>query len=193
MIRAGTILLPGGARRLVEALRSPAADGLVPAATVDTAEGERSIPPLGGSPSFCLFEGAAPAGALAVKADRLAEALRGRTLAPDSEHLGLADLAVAAGLELWPFVEPLVHHPRGLVAEGRSRRAPERFAAYAAASETERYYMAAIGYGGFAPGAGLGGLLRGVRERMVARRLGWLAALAGRMLPRRLAGRLRRR
>jgi hypothetical protein len=149
------------------------------------------MPPLGGSPSFCLFEGAAPAGAIAVKADRLAEAIRGRTPAPDAEHLGLADLAIAAGLEIWPYPEPLIGHPQGFVADGRSRRAPERFAAYAAASETERFYMAAIGYGGFAPNAGLGGLVRGVRERMVARRLGWAVGLAARVLPRRLLGRLR--
>jgi glycosyltransferase involved in cell wall biosynthesis len=188
LLRAGTMLRPGGAGRLVEALRSPAVDGLIPAASA----GGQILPPLGGSPSFCLFEGAAPAGALAVKADRLVRMLGGRALAPDAEHLGLADMAVAAGLDIWPYAEPLIDHPTGFVAETRSRRAPERAAAYAAASETERFYMTAIGYGGFAPQAGVAGLLKGVRERMVARRLGWAVGLAARILPRRLLDRLRR-
>ena len=192
-LRAGTILLPGGARRLVDALRSPAADGLVPAADIEAPDGARAMPPLGGSPSFCLFEGAAPGGAFAVKAERLAAVLAGRPLAPDAEHLGIADLAVAGGLEIWPFAVVVIRHPRGLVPDGRSRRAPERVAAYARACETERFYIAAIGYGGFGPDTSVGGLLRGLRERMVAMGFGSVAGAASRILPRRLLDRLRSR
>jgi glycosyltransferase involved in cell wall biosynthesis len=188
LLRAGVALVPGAAGRLVEALRTRDVDGLVPAARLPAA----TMPPLGGSPSFCLFEGAAPGGGLAVKAERLAKALAGRALAPDAEHLAIADLAVAGGLEIWPFADPLIDHPSGLVADARGRRAPERIAAYAAACERERFYMAAIGYGGFAPDAGVGGVLRGMRERMVAMGLGWAVGAAGRLLPRRLVGRLRR-
>lgn len=186
MLRAGVVLLPGAARRIVEALRVPGVDGLLPAASLPGA----TLAPLGASPSFCLFEGASPGGGLAVKAERLAAALAGRPLAPDCEHLALADLAVAAGLEIWPFADPLLGHPSGEVADGRSRSAPERIAAYAAAAPTERFYMAAIGYGGFAPNSGVGGMLRGARERMVALGLGWAAGLAVRVLPRRLLDRL---
>jgi glycosyltransferase involved in cell wall biosynthesis len=187
-LRAGVVLRPGAALALVEALRTPAVDGLVPAATLNGAP----MPPLGGHPSFCLFEGAAPGGGFAVKSERLARALEGGRPAPDAEHLALADLAVAAGLEIWPYPEPLLDHPAAPVAEGLSRRSPERIAAYAAASETERFYMAAIGYAGFAPGSGVGGMLRGVRERMVALGLGWAVGAATRMVPRRLLDRLRR-
>jgi glycosyltransferase involved in cell wall biosynthesis len=188
ILRAGVVLLPGAARRIVEALGTPGVDGLLPAASLPGA----TLAPLGGSPSFCLFEGAVPGGGLAVKAERLAAVLPGRALAPDCEHLALADLAVAAGLEIWPFVEPLLVHPAGEVADARSRSAPERIAAYAAAAPTERFYMAAIGYGGFAPNSGVGGMLRGARERMVALGLGWAAGIGVRILPRPILDRLRK-
>jgi glycosyltransferase involved in cell wall biosynthesis len=192
-LRAGTILLPGAARRLLEALRRPEVDGLVPAALTETANGARTMPPLGGSPSFCLFEGASPPGAMAIKAERLGTALAGYALPADAEHLGLADRAIAAGLEIWPFPEPLIRHPRGFVAEAGNRRAPERVAAYAlVASPTERFYIAAIGYGGFMPQASLGHRLRDLREWMVTRRLGWAVRGAYRIIPRRLLTRLQR-
>lgn len=191
MLRAGTVLMHGAAERIVQALRIPAADGLAAAATIAGPDGTQSMPPLGGSPSFCLFEGASPAGAFAVKSERLVAALGGRRPAPDAEHFALADIAVSAGLEIWPYAEPLAHHPAGLVADRQSRRAPERIAAYAGAPPTELFYIAAIGYGAFPPAGGVRGWLQGVRERMVVRRLGWAAALALRILPRRLLGRLR--
>jgi glycosyltransferase involved in cell wall biosynthesis len=188
MLRAGVVLLPGAARRIVEALRTPGVDGLVPAASLPGA----TLAPLGGSSSFCLFEGAAPGGGLAVKSERLAAASAGRSLAPDAEHFALADLAIAAGLEIWPFPEGLLGHPKGKVPDARGRSAPERIAAYAAASPTERYYATAIGYGGFAPNAGVGGMLRRAREHMVALGLGWAAGVAVRILPRPLIDHLRK-
>jgi glycosyltransferase involved in cell wall biosynthesis len=187
MLRAGLVLRPGAARRIVEALRAPGVDGL----ELASRSPEAVIPPLGGSPSFCLFEGAAPGGGFAVKAERLAPLLAGRRLPPDAEHLGLADVAVAGGLEIWPYAEPLIDHPAGFVADGGRRTAPERVAAYAGASATERFYMAAIGLGGFAPDSGVGGMLRGVRERMVGLGLGWMARGAVRMVPKALLERLR--
>jgi glycosyltransferase involved in cell wall biosynthesis len=194
MLRAGCILAPGAAGRLVEALRAPGVDGLVPAATIEAADGQRTIPPLGGHPSFAFFEGPAPGGALAVKADRLAPLIAARPLAADSEFLGLADLAIASGLAIWPFAEALVSHPDMVLEDRRNRRAPERIAAYSAlAGETERLYIAAIGLGGFAPHAGVAARLRGLREWMMTHRLGWAARKAAAIMPRRMLDRLRRR
>jgi hypothetical protein len=192
LLRAGTVLLPGAGRRLVEALRLPEVDGLVPAASANESGAARIIAPLGACRSFCLYEGASPGGAMIIKSERLAGALAGGTLAPDAEHLGLGDLAVAAGLDIWPLAETLIAHPDGPVADARSRRAPERICAYAAAADpTDRLYMTAIGYGGFAPDHGVGGWLRQWRDRLATRGLGWATAFAVRLIPRGLLSRLR--
>ena len=74
-----------------------------------------------------------------------------------------------------------------------SRRAPERIAAYAARGGTDAYYAAALGYGGFAPEAGVAGVARALRERLVAMGLGGVVHRLQKMMPRMLVERLRRR
>jgi hypothetical protein len=193
LVRAGVALLPGAAAHLADALCAPEPDGVIPAVSIGLGDDARILPPLGGSPSFCLYEGATPGGVVAVKAERLAAAAAGRRLPQDSEHLGLADLAIATGLELWPLAEVLARHSGGLIEESGNRRATERVAAYAATpSPTERYYIAAIGYGRSPAAAGVATKLRGLREWMALRGLGWVVRAAYRIVPRPLLRRLGR-
>jgi glycosyltransferase involved in cell wall biosynthesis len=192
LVRAGVALEPGAGPRLAEALRAPEPAGIIPAVAIAGRERSQILVPLGGSPSFCLYEGAAPGGLVALKAERLTEAAGGRRLAPDAEHLGLADLAVAAGLEIWPLPEVLASHRGGLVGESGNRRAPERVAAYAATpSATERYYIAAIGAGRADPGPAVSARLRSLRDWMATRGLGWAVRAAWRIVPRTIVRRLR--
>ena len=192
MMRNGTVLSPGASRKLIQAFGSAEPDGLVPAATIGSAGKRREILPLGGSASFCLYEGAAPAGMMAVRAERLALATRGRSLSSETEFLGLADLAVAAGLDIWPYPEPLLHHPVRFVPERPGRSARERLAAYADTDATERFYIVASGYEAFAATVGLAGALRAIRQILMALGFGRIAEKLTAWVPARLRSRLRR-
>ena len=97
---------------LLRALRHPEVDGLVPAALAGTGKDRAVVPPLGGSPAFSFYQGLGVTGGLVVKAERLIRAVRDGALAIESEFLGLADLALAGGLELWPYVPWLRENKR---------------------------------------------------------------------------------
>jgi len=146
LLRAGTEILGDAVAGLLQALRYPQLDGLVPAAL----DGDRGkhivVPPLGGSPAFSFYEGVAITGGLLVKAESLYRVVRGNALAVEVEFLGLIDLAVVGGLDLWPYAEPVLWHPKGYEAPRPSPGVPERIAAYDRVSPTERYYITAIGY-----------------------------------------------
>jgi glycosyltransferase involved in cell wall biosynthesis len=186
LLRSGAALLAGAVPGLIAALAAPEGDGLVPAAMIGSGEACQIVPPLGASQSFCFFEGAAHTGGLVIKAERIRPLLRDEALAVDAEYLGLADLAVAGGLELLPYAEPAFRHPKRLPPDRRSRRAPERVAAYGRAAPTERYYIAAIACSRLPADPYAGSLLRALRERLYRMRLGWAVRLARRIVPRRL-------
>jgi len=150
LMRAGTRLCVGAMPQVLRAMRSPHVDGLIPAALDGDGTKRIVTPPLGGSPCFSFYEGVAITGGLFIKAERLFRATRGHALAVGTEFLGLADLAVADGLDLWPYAEPVLWHPNGFAAPRPSSGDPERIAAYGRISVTERYYIAAIGYAGIA-------------------------------------------
>jgi hypothetical protein len=192
-LRCGVVLSPGGLAALGVLLDCAHADGLVPAAVIGPDEPGAVLPPLGGSQSFCFFEGPMPGGAMFVKIARLTEVARASSPIPEAEFLGLPDLAIARGLDIWPFAEAVVRHPVGIVADPFGGRAAERVRAYSQVGETERYYLSAIGHGRFEPPSGPAPALKALRDRMIAWRLGWVVRLAQRRLPRRLVRALRRR
>jgi glycosyltransferase involved in cell wall biosynthesis len=189
LIRSGAALCADALPGLLRALGSPDADGLMPAATLDDG---RSVPPLGGSQSFCFYAGAAHAGALAVKPAPLLRVLADEQLAPASEYFGLADLAVAGGLALWPYPEPVIRLAEPPAPDRRSLRATGRVRAYGRASPTELYYMAAIAQAAFPSQPALDTRLKRLRERLYRARLGWAVRAAEAVVPRSVLARLRR-
>ena len=181
LIRSGAVLRAEALPGFLRALGTAEADGLVPATLLGE---DKLLPPLGGSQSFCFYEGAAPGGGLAVKAEALRPVLADRPLAPTCEYFGLADLAVTGGLALWPYAEPVLQITGRPADERQSRRAPERVAAYGRASPTELYYIAAVAQGGYPPAARSEARLRTLRERLYRARLGWAVRLGERVVPR---------
>jgi glycosyltransferase involved in cell wall biosynthesis len=190
-LRGGVILSPGALAELAQLLECPEADGLVPAAVVGSDEKPSMLSPLGSSQSFCFYQGPVPGGALFVKQARLAALVGSFTAVPEAEFLGLPDLAIARGLEIWPFPDVAVYHPSGIVADPFGGGAAERIRAYSQVSPTELYYISAMGHGCFAQTAGPGSLLKAMRDRMIGWRLGWFVRLAKRVLPRGAIRRLR--
>jgi hypothetical protein len=121
----------------------------------------------------------------------------GRPLALDAEFLGLADHAVAAGLELWPYAEPVLCHPQGYQRRLVGFGSPARIAAYDQVSPTERYYIAALGHAAVSqPDRRPTAFKREVGLRLAELRFGWLVTVALRLISRRqidaLVPRLRR-
>lgn len=174
---------------LVQALDTDGVDGLIPATA---SRDRRLVPPLGGSRSFCFYEGAAHTGGLVLKAPAVRRLAETRPLVPSGAFFGVAELAVAAGLELWPYCEPVFTFARLPPADADGRRAPERVAAYDAATPTERYYIRAVAHRAFSTPAATGGRLHGLRERLYQARLGWAARLLERAIPRRMLQAFRR-
>jgi glycosyltransferase involved in cell wall biosynthesis len=193
LLRGGVCLTPSALCELGQLLECPEAEGLAPAAVIG-GDGEGAVvPPLGSSQSFSFFEGPLPGGALFLKRARLSARVGRFVPVPDAEFLGLADLAIARGLEVWPFAETVVRHPAGLLGDPFRGRAAERVRAYSDLPPTERYYLSAIAHGCFERPPGPAQALRALRDRMIAWRLGWAIGLAQRTLPRGVIRRLRRR
>jgi glycosyltransferase involved in cell wall biosynthesis len=170
---------------LLRALRHPEVDGLVPAALSGKGKDRAIVPPLGGSPAFSFYQGLGVTGGLVVKAERLSRAVCDGALALESEFLGLADLALAGGLELWPYVQPVLWHPLGYETPPPSPGVPERIAAYDRVSPTERFYIAAIGYAAVTRQGPPSALPREVGLQLSKRGLGWAVTLGLRLVPRR--------
>jgi glycosyltransferase involved in cell wall biosynthesis len=197
LLQSGVTVLPEAVPEMLTSLQHEEIDGLVPAARVGGSGAGTIVPPLGGSPAFSFFEGIGFTGGLVIKAERFHRAVMGKLLALETEFLGLADHAVAAGLELWPYVEPVFCHPEGYQRRRAGFGAPARIAAYDQVSPTERYYIAALGYAAVErPGPPATAFRREVRLRLAELHLGWLVAVALRLLSRRqidaIAPRLRR-
>jgi glycosyltransferase involved in cell wall biosynthesis len=191
-LRGGVVLEPGALAALAQLVESSQADGLLPTAAIGPDEKGTVLPALGSSQSFCFYEGSLPSGALFVKKARLAEVLGDFVALPDAEFLGVPDLAIVGGLEIWPFPEAAVRHPNGIVSDPLGGRAAERIRAYSEVPATERYYISSMAYGYFEKPAGAVPVLKVVRDGMIGWRLGWLVRLAERRLPRSLIRRLRR-
>lgn len=152
LIHSGVAVLPEQLATMLGALEATASvDGLLPAAEEVDADGRlRFVPPLGGSPSFSLYEGATFTGGLLVRRRVLMEAWRAHPLASESAFLGLGDFCVAGGADIWPYPEIVLRWPTGTTFQVRDA-VPARLAAYEGAAD-DRYYMLAAGYG-YATGA----------------------------------------
>jgi glycosyltransferase involved in cell wall biosynthesis/predicted O-methyltransferase YrrM len=152
LVHSGVSVLPEPLATMLGALEATApVDGLLPAAEEVDPDGRvRFVPPLGGSPSFSLYEGVTFTGALLVRRRALVEARRAHPLALGSAFVGLGDFCVAGGADIWPYPEPVVRWPAGTTLHVRDA-APARLAAYGEAAG-DRHYMLAAGYG-YATGA----------------------------------------
>ena len=183
MLQSGAVLMPGAFPDFLKALRHPEISGLMPAAIT---QGGKTIPPLGGSQSFCYLQGAMQTGGILIKADRLLPAIDTARLFGGSAFFGLADLAIAGGLEIWPYADPVLHLPAPIIARSTELCTPERIAAYAASSPIERYYIMAIGMAGQGYSGLPIGRIRAVRDFLLRKRAGWVISLAKKVVPRRL-------
>jgi hypothetical protein len=104
------------------------------------------IPPLGGSAPFCLYQGVTFTGAVLLRRRALMDAVDAHGLSPECPFLGLADACVASGQEIWPYAEVVLERPAGIDLDVASP-ARARLSAYEHASELDRAYMVAAGYG----------------------------------------------
>jgi glycosyltransferase involved in cell wall biosynthesis len=186
LLHSGVAVRREAVAGMLHALSRPEVDGLVPAALSGKGKERAVVPPLGGSPAFSFYQGLSITGGLVVKAERLSRVVRDGALAIESELFGLADLALSGGLELWPYVEPVLWYPPGYVTPSPGPGVPERIAAYDRASPTERYYIAAIGYAAVTRRGAPLALPREVALQLSKRRLGWAVTLGLRLVPRRV-------
>ena len=145
MIHSGISIRADSFAGMLSALNGTDIDGLQPAAEV-VGGARRLVPPLGGDPSFTLFEGATFTGGLLVRGDAFRRARLGRGLAPDSAFMGLADFCVTRGIQIWPYPQPVFERPEHWTP-GTARLLPARVMAFGDCSATDRYYMLAAGYG----------------------------------------------
>jgi glycosyltransferase involved in cell wall biosynthesis len=164
LIHSGVTVVPRTFEAMVGALESAKVDGLLPAGrvidsllaqtgvsvphaqTTLSVPGGRTIPPLGGSAPFSLFEGVTFTGAMLVRRSVLSNSKEGHPLAMDSPFLGLADLCVTYSERIWPYPEPVVERAEDCQFAVKSSL-PARVEAYGDASPVDRYYMLAMGYG----------------------------------------------
>jgi hypothetical protein len=146
MIHAGIRIRADTFAGILSALNSADIDGLQPAAEVIGGEMPRVVPPLGGDPSFTLFEGATFTGGLVVRSEALKRARLGRSFALDSAFMGLADFCVTRGIEIWPYPIPVLERPENWSMDS-TRRIPARLIAFDDCSSMDRYYMLAVGFG----------------------------------------------
>src|SRR5437762_10367286 len=114
---------------MLSALNNADIDGLQPAAEVVGGRIRRIIPPLGGDPSFTLFEGATFTGGLLVRAEAFKRARLGRELAVESAFMGLADFCVTRGIEIWPYPDPVFDRPEYWTM-GTAKPLPARLMAF---------------------------------------------------------------
>ncbi|HWW75244.1 MAG TPA: glycosyltransferase, partial [Pyrinomonadaceae bacterium] len=141
---------------MLAALEGVGADGLQPAASMSGAGAPKTVAPLGGDPSFTLFEGATYTGGLLVRAESLGRARAWREPAAESAFMGLADFCVTRGIEIWPYPEAVFEQAEGWVRDA-ARPLPARVMAFDECSPADRYYMLSAGYGtsGYVVGAGV--------------------------------------
>jgi hypothetical protein len=145
MIHSGVTVIPEAFGWMLRALETDGVDGLIPAAIIP-GEALRIVPPLGGSPTFSLFEGVTFTGALLVRSETLFHARAHRAFAKEAPFLGLADYCVTRASAILPFPLPVLERPEHYRLDLRSPL-PARVAAYDESTPTERYYMLAMGFG----------------------------------------------
>jgi hypothetical protein len=146
MVHSGIRIRADSFAAMLAALNSSDIDGLQPAAEVIGERTRRIVPPLGGDPSFTLFEGATFTGGLLVRGEAFKRARWGRDLAVESAFMGLADFCVTRGIEIWPYAQPVFERPEQWTM-GTVRPLPARVTAFDDCSTMDRYYMLAAAYG----------------------------------------------
>jgi hypothetical protein len=146
MIHSGIRIRADSFAGMLTALDAADIDGLQPAAEVAGGQTRRTVLPLGGDPSFTLFEGATFTGGLLVRAEAFKRARLGRGFAVESAFIGLADFCVTRGIEIWPYPESVFERSEHWTM-GTARPLPARVIAFDDCSATDRYYMLAAGYG----------------------------------------------
>jgi len=130
---------------MLEALAASGVDGLMPASRRVTQRGTRTIPTLGGSAPFSLYEGVTYAGAMLMRRDAFVEAKRGRELDIQAPFLAFADFCITGAKRVWPYpdvVQDQTHQANADIAKAL----PSRVAAYENTSPNDRYYMLASAY-----------------------------------------------
>jgi glycosyltransferase involved in cell wall biosynthesis len=182
MIHSGISIRAGAFAAALSALEATDVDGLQPAAEVSGGRKRKTVLPIGGDPSFTLFEGATFTGGLLIRGAAFKRAMLGRDLAAESAFMGLADFCVTRGIEIWPYPLPVFERTENWEA-GAPRAIPARVRAFDECSPTDRYYMLAAGYGASRQGAGTNqrpGIQRAVALAMIDMGLLPLVRLASR-------------
>jgi glycosyltransferase involved in cell wall biosynthesis len=146
MIHSGIRIRADSFAVMLSALNNADIDGFQPAAEVVVGQTRRIVLPLGGDPSFTLFQGATFTGGLLVRGEAFKRARLGRGLAMESAFMGLADFCVTRGIEIWPYPQPVFERPEHWTM-GTAKPLPARVMAFDDCSSTDRYYMLAAGYG----------------------------------------------
>jgi glycosyltransferase involved in cell wall biosynthesis len=186
MIHSGIRVRADAFARMLAALDDPDIDGLQPATEVIGERARKTVLPLGGDPSFTLFEGATFTGGLLVRGEGLRRASLWRELAVESAFMGLADFCVTRGMDIWPYPLPVFERPEEWT-ESTARTLPTRVKAFGDCSPVDRYYMLAAGYGA-------AGYVSGTNEQAGRQRMTALAMIDLGLLPLvRLASWTRRR
>ncbi|MEA2342466.1 MAG: hypothetical protein QOF63_635, partial [Thermoanaerobaculia bacterium] len=144
LIHSGVAVLPQAFDAMVLALESSNLDGLLPAGRL--LQTGVTVPPLGGSAAFSLFEGVTFTGAMLIRRTALEKARSGRQLTMESPFVGLGDLCVTHSEKIWPYPEVVVERAEENRLEIKGSL-PARVAAYGETSPVDRYYMLAMGYG----------------------------------------------
>jgi glycosyltransferase involved in cell wall biosynthesis len=165
MIHSGIRVRADAFAGMLAALDGADIDGLQPATEVVGERGRKIVLPLGGDPSFTLFEGATYTGGLLVRGEGLKRAGMWRDPAEESAFMGLADFCVTRGMEVWPYPLPVFERPDDWT-ESTARPLPTRVKAFDDCSPADRYYMLAAGYG--AAGYGAGTNEQAGRQRLTA-------------------------
>ena len=166
MIHSGIRVRAHSFAGMLSALDGAGIDGLQPAAeVVGDGQARRIVLPLGGDPSFALFEGATFTGGLLVRGEAFRRARLWRDFAVDSAFMGLAEFCMTRGIEVWPYPEPVFERPEDWTAAA-ARPLPTLVKAFDDCSPADRYYMLAVGYG--TAGRGAGASERAGRQRLAA-------------------------
>jgi glycosyltransferase involved in cell wall biosynthesis len=154
---------------MLSSLSTTDIDGLQPAAEIIGERKRYTVLPLGGDPSFTLFEGATFTGGLLVRGEAIKRARLWRELAVESAFMGLADFCVTRGTEIWPYPQPVFEQTEDWSVD-TARPIPARVKAFDECSPSDRYYMLAAGYGAAGYNAGASeqpGSQRGMALAMV--------------------------
>ncbi|HBB87586.1 MAG TPA: hypothetical protein DC047_08225 [Blastocatellia bacterium] len=145
LVHAGICIRTDSFAHMLMALYVADIDGLQPAAEVVGEGMRRTVLPLGGDPSFTLFEGATFTGGLLVRGEAFRRARVGRCLAAESAFMGLADFCVTRGIEIWPYPQAVFERSEQWTMNAE-RSIPARVMAFDDCSANDRYYMLAARY-----------------------------------------------